>query len=333
MTKKIVVLAMGGTIAGTAADPSDNVAYKAADVGVDELFSSIPGIDERLQGYELVTEQVAQIDSKDLSFDECRLLLQRVCHHLASDGIAGVVITHGTDTLEETAFFLDQVLPSELIGSKCVVMTCAMRPSTSQFSDGPLNILDALTVATSVGVRGLLVVCAGKVFAGAQIQKVHPYRLDAFDSGETSPLGFLEESRLRNVNEWPSAYQGAKQFEFMLTDELTWPRVEIVFSYANADGFAIEAICRNQGLEPPLAGIVVAGTGNGTIHQKLESALSNAVRHGVRVVRTTRCCEGSVVKQSQPSVQEIPIARTSNPFKARIALMLDLMAENRSLSS
>ncbi len=131
---KIVVLATGGTLAGTAADPGDNIGYRAAQLGIDQLLEAIPA----LRGLPVQAEQVAQIDSKDMSFEIWRALALRCRHWLAQVDVAGLVITHGTDTLEETAFFLQSVLAP----AKPVVLTAAMRPATALLADGPQNIVD-----------------------------------------------------------------------------------------------------------------------------------------------------------------------------------------------
>ena len=152
-SQTIVILGTGGTIAGTAASSTDNVGYTAAQIGVAQLLSAVPP----LVGLALESEQVAQLDSKDMDFATWQRLAQRVGHHLARVQVAGVVITHGTDTLEETAYFLQRVLAP----SKPVVLTAAMHPATALLADGPQNLLDAVTVAGLPGVQGVLVAMAG----------------------------------------------------------------------------------------------------------------------------------------------------------------------------
>ena len=139
--KKIVILGTGGTIAGVASQASNNIDYTAAQVGVSDLVGAIAGLNQ------IETEQVAQIDSKDMSFEVWTALANRIQHHLTQNDVQGVVITHGTDTLEETAYFLQAVLNP----SKPVVLTCAMRPASALTPDGPQNILDAVTVP---GMKG-----------------------------------------------------------------------------------------------------------------------------------------------------------------------------------
>ena len=185
----VVVLGTGGTIAGTAADAGDNVGYTAAQLGVAQLVKAVPA----LQATTLDVEQVAQVDSKDMSHEVWRSLALRCAHHLARDDVTGIVITHGTDTLEETAWFLQRVLAL----SKPIVLTGAMRPATALQTDGPQNLLDAVTVAQSPDARGVVAVLSGRVHGARDVRKVHPYRVDAFNSGDAGPIACVEEGELR----------------------------------------------------------------------------------------------------------------------------------------
>jgi L-asparaginase len=307
--KKIAVLATGGTLAGKAASAHDNVGYTAAQVGVDELLASIPA----LQAFSLVTEQVAQVDSKDMTFDIWRKLAARCAHWLAHDDIRGVVITHGTDTLEETAFFLHCVLAP----GKPVVLTCAMRPATALVPDGPQNIVDAVSVALAEGARGVVAVCAGTIHGAVDVAKQHTYRLDAFTSGDAGAVGYVEERQLRLLREWPGADARAAALLQKVISASRWPRVEIVMNHAGADGAVVDALVA-QGVD----GLVVAGTGNGTVSANLMAALQAAAAKGVRVVRTTRCAAGKVIPHPGDSLAASALA----PVKARIDMMLSLLA-------
>ncbi|UZG42777.1 asparaginase [Caldimonas thermodepolymerans] len=304
----IVILGTGGTIAGTAADPHDNVGYRAAQLGVADLVAAVPA----LARWPLETEQVAQLDSKDMDFGVWQLLAQRVAHHLARPEVRGVVVTHGTDTLEETAYFLHRLLAP----AKPVVMVAAMRPASALRPDGPQNLLDAVTVAATPGARGVLAVLAGQVHSGLEVRKVHTYRLDAFGSGDAGPLGYVEEGRLRQLRDWP---QGEPLgLACLPASPAGWPWVEIVSSHAGADGRWAAALA---GL--PVQGLVVVGTGNGTVHERLEAELVRAQARGVRVLRCSRCAEGVVVPTGR---QALPSAGALTPWKARVELMLQLMA-------
>ena len=160
--QKIVVFGTGGTIAGKAASMSDNVGYKAGEVAIGELLANIPGMQAALQGHELVAQQVAQIDSKDIVFDVLCALAMGCRDAMADPDVRGIVITHGTDTLEETAWFLQCILSPE----KPVVLTSAMRPATALSPDGPQNLLDAVAVALEPDARGVLAVAFAFVNAG-----------------------------------------------------------------------------------------------------------------------------------------------------------------------
>jgi L-asparaginase len=304
--KKIVVLGTGGTIAGTAASAHDNVGYRAAQVGVAQLLEGIPS----LQGLTITSEQVAQVDSKDMTLEIWRTLAQRCRYWLDQADVAGLVMTHGTDTLEETAFFLQSVLAS----AKPVVLTCAMRPATALAPDGPQNLVDAIAVAATQQAHGVIAVCAGVMHDARDISKVHHYRLDPFSSGDAGPLGYVEDGRIRLVRPWPSASAAADTLG-RIVRAAKWPRVEIVLSHAGAGGAIVEAL-RAQRVD----GIVVAGTGNGTVHHELQQALLEAQSAGIRIVRTSRTAFGSVIAQGKDAIAP----STLSPVKARIELLLQL---------
>ena len=302
-----MVLGTGGTIAGRSIHAGDNLGYTAGEVAVAQLLEGIPS----LRGVPLCSEQVAQIDSKDMGPAVWHALALRCAHWLAQDEVGGIVITHGTDTLEETAYFLHAVLAP----SKPVVLTCAMRPATALVPDGPQNIADAVTVASDANACGVVAVCAGVIHGARDVRKVHPYRLDAFSSGDEGALGYVEEGRLRMVRAWPS--RATVTAADRLPDPAAWPQVEIVTSHAGATGAVVDAL-----LAHGIGGLVVAGTGNGTIHQNIEAALRRAQQRGVNVIRATRCEQGRVLPHGN---SEFPHSDGLMPVKARIALMLELM--------
>lgn len=321
--KKIVVLGTGGTIAGTAADATDNIGYRAAQVGVAELLAGVPGMAHALKGHTLVSEQVAQVDSKDMTFAIWTALALRVQQYLAQDEVCGVVITHGTDTLEESAFFLHAVLPGALQLHKPVVLTCAMRPASALAPDGPQNLLDAVAVALTPGARSVTVVCAGVVHAALAVQKVHVYRPDAFSSGDAGPMGFVEEGRLRLVKNWPLTLTHQSPLGLEAIAALrAWPRVEIVMNYAGGSAAVVNALLQPLPSAPALAGLVVAGTGNGTLHVELSAALQRGAQAGVKVIRASRCGEGRVLPIAGSVFAD---SNGLSPVKARVALMLEMM--------
>ncbi|MFL6692283.1 MAG: asparaginase, partial [Ramlibacter sp.] len=277
------------------------------EVGIADLLAGI-AVPE---GVHLEAEQVAQIDSKDMDFAVWRDLVQRCAHWLAQADVAGLVVTHGTDTMEETAFFLQAVLAP----SRPVVLTGAMRPATSAAPDGPQNLADAIAVAASGEARGVCVVFAGTVHGPQDVQKVHSYRLDAFSSGDAGPLAHVEEGRLRVLRAWPEG-SPLRRAEDLPAPE-AWPRVEIVFSHAGASGALVDALVRDG-----VVGIVVAATGNGTVHHALEAALLRAQAAGVLVRRASRCAQGRVLPHAG---DRLPAAEGLSAVKARVALLLELM--------
>ncbi|WP_342617384.1 asparaginase [Rhodoferax sp. GW822-FHT02A01] len=323
MAKKVVFLGMGGTIAGKAQNAGDNVGYTAGQVGVQQLLQSVPGLDKAVGDDLPVSEQVCQIDSKDLEHCDWFTLTARVLHHLQMPDVRAVVITHGTDTLEETAYWLSRALPGKMLNQKPVVLTCAMRPASSLAPDGPTNMADAATVACFQGARGLLVVCAGKIFEAAHVQKVHPYRVDAFDAGEAGPLGVVEEGSVRLLFNWPNADALRPGLDCAQLQARGLPRVEVLLNHAGASGAIVRSLLNPVEGDAPVRGIVVAGTGNGTIHKDLEAALQLAQRQGVRVVRVSRCAYGCVVGSAAADGAFAHYGLSA--VKARIALMLDLV--------
>lgn len=309
-SQKIVVLGTGGTIAGASAEPGLHTNYQAGQVAIATLLESVAsGRSTR----RVESEQLAQIDSKDMGFDLWRVLARRVSELLQDAEVRSVVITHGTDTMEETAFFLQRVLQP----GKAVVLTGAMRPADAVSADGPQNLLDALAVAEHAAARGVVVVMAGTIHAAREVQKIHPYRTDAFSSGDSGPIGFVEDGLVRVERDWPGPELGAVGWEQVL-GATRWPRVEIVLSHAGAGGSVVPAL-----LAHGVDGLVVAGTGNGSIHSRLEADLREAQEQGVRVWRTSRCAQGQVLPSPNEAFRATP---GLSPVKARIALILELLA-------
>ncbi len=307
IAQTVVILGTGGTIAGTANNAADNVGYTAAQIGVAQLLAAVPA----LAGQALEAEQVSQIDSKDMGFVVWRALALRVAQHLARPEVAGIVVTHGTDTLEETAYFLQRVLAP----TKPVVLTAAMRPATALLADGPQNLLDAVSVARSEGATGVVAVLAGEVHSALDLRKTHTYRLAAFGSGDAGALAQIEEGRLRQHRPWPAC--PALGLSCLPADAARWPWVEIVTSHAGARPALVEAL-RHAGVR----GIVAACTGNGTLHHELEGALLAAQAAGVRVVRSSRCLQGAVIA---PAGQRLPSAGALTPVQARVEMILSLL--------
>lgn len=307
---RVVILATGGTIAGAAARADDHVGYRAGALGADDLVAAVPALAARA----IEAHTLARLDSCDMDHATWRLLLGRLRAELARPEVAGVVVTHGTDTLEETAYLLHRTLAA----TKPVVFTAAMRPATALSADGPQNLLDAVTLAAWPGACGVLLAFAGKVYAGCDLRKVHGYRVEAFDAGDAGVVGTMQDGRLRQFRAWPqpAALHAAAA---RLHAAAAWPAVDIVTSHAGARGEVIDALVRAGA-----RGLVIAGTGNGSVHQALKPAVQRAEAAGVVVRRASRCQLGGVIGEKQPGLP--PSAGELTAPQARIELMLDLMA-------
>ncbi len=301
---RVVVLGTGGTIAGTATGDPTQPGYTAGVLRVEQLLEGVPALAALAK---IEAEQVANIDSKDMDAATWLRLAQRVRAHLARPEVCGCVITHGTDTLEETAYFLHLLHR----GDKPVVLTAAMRPATALDADGPQNLLDAVRVAVDARSRGLGVVCAlhGRLHGAREVTKAHGRRVDAFSSGEAGPLGWVDASGVR-VNRRPVSEPGAP-FDLPAGVQ-SLPRVDIVTSHAGADGAVVRALLAQP--DTP-AGLVVAGTGNGTVHHGLQAALDEAARRGMAVRVGSRT--GPVIGGADDGL---------NPSKLRVRLQLELLA-------
>lgn len=305
VAQTLVIIGTGGTIAGASGSATDNVGYKAGSLSVESLVSAVPALASKA----LEAEQLAQLDSKDMDHATWARLARRVREHLDRPEVRGIVITHGTDTLEETAYLLQRVLAPE----KPVVLTAAMRPATAIQADGPQNLLDAVAVAEAEGVRGVVAVVAGQVWSGLELRKTHSYRLNAFEAGpDAGPLAVVEEGALRRFRDWP---QGEALGVTLLPEDASrWPWVEVLGSHAGSEARSLDA-WRAAGLQ----GLVLACTGNGTLNRALDVPVQALKDAGIPVWRTTRCAQGRIVGASDE-----PAAALS-PWAARIELMLTLL--------
>ncbi len=305
----LLLITTGGTIAGRAAHAADNVTYRTGELTPADLLAAVPA----LAGVPLRTRALAQVDSKDMSHALWQALVQLLAVELARDDVTGVVITHGTDTLEETAFFLQRVLAP----AKPVVLTAAMRPATSLQADGPQNLLDAVTVANTPGACGVLVAFGGQVHAGDEVRKVDAYRLQAFDSAPAGPLALVEEGRVLPLRPWPQGVAlGAVVCDLALAQ---WPRVGWITSHAGFDAALVDAAV-GAGFD----GLVLAGTGNGTLHADLQAAAERAAAAGVALRISTRCASGRLVGDAPRGA---PASAEGSAAQARVALLLDLLAK------
>ena len=305
VASKVVVLATGGTIAGASASTADNLNYSAGQRTVGQLLAAVPGLDAA----SIEAEQLAQLDSKDMDPSLWWRLTQRILELLAREDVGGVVVTHGTDTLEETAYWLARTVSA----SKPVVLTAAMRPASSLQADGPQNLHDAASLVRTPGAQGVMLVMGGCVMAGHEVRKVHNYQLQAFSAGDAGPLAWMEEGHARLLRPWPLLCQPAA---LLPADEPAWPWVEMVSSHAGAGGRVVDWLA-SQGV----AGLVVAGTGNGTVHKDLLAALLRARGLGVAVLRSTRCVLGHLLDDGG----ELESAGSLTPAQARVELTLRLL--------
>jgi L-asparaginase len=321
---RVVVVGTGGTIAGVGSSVADLVGYRSAALDVADLVAAVP----TLAGQRLQAETLARLDSSDMDHETWAMLHARLAELMQCSDVAGVVVTHGTDTLEETAYFLHRTLAAP----RPLVLTAAMRPASALSADGPRNLEDAVTLARTAGVRGVVVVFGGRVLAGHDVRKVHGFALEAFRSGDAGPLGILEQGALRQLRAWPEAplHAAATRLRGMLDalpdgsggaagERLRWPRVDIVTGHAGADGRVIDALVA-AGSE----GIVVAGTGNGGVHRTLAAAARRALAAGVRVVRASRCQLGGVVGAVPDALPSYGVLTAA---QARVELLLDLLAD------
>jgi L-asparaginase len=304
-----VILGTGGTIAGEAAAPGEALRYSAARIAIDSLVRAVPA----LAGLALQAEQVAQVDSKDMGPEVWTALAHAVQRHLARAEVSGVVVTHGTDTLEETAWLLHALLAP----AKPVVLTAAMRPATSLQADGPANLCDAVTVARSPGARGVMVVMAGTVFHPQAVRKHHTWRLDAFAAGDDGAVGHVVDGCLHRSQPWPVAC--ALGLTCLPPPGTPWPRVEVVMNHAGADGRVVELLMADG-----VDGLVLAGTGNGTLSDPLARAARRAQAAGVVVWRASRCAAGGVVGGGPGDFYP---AGALSPAQARVSLTLALLAQ------
>jgi L-asparaginase len=256
---------------------------------------------------------VAQLDSADMDHATWQRLATVVAGQLARPEVAGVVITHGTDTLEESGYFLHRVIDA----AKPVVMTAAMRPATALTPDGPQNLFDAVTLARTPGACGVMALLNGRILAAADLRKVHGYAVQAFETGDAGPVGLVEDGQVRSFRAWPRARPHAAAAR-LLGDPVDWPVVDIVTSHAGARGAVVPAL-----VAAGAQGLVVAGTGNGSVHAALQAALRLAQSQGVRVLRASRCQLGGVVGADAAA---LPSAGPLTVPQARIELMLDLLA-------
>ena len=308
----LVILATGGTIAGSAADDTATTGYQAGALGIDVLVAAVPEVRDFAQ---ITGEQLASLDSKDMSDEAWLKLSRRVNELLAKEDVDGIVITHGTDTLEETAYFLNLTVQSK----KPVVLTGAMRPATAISADGPMNLLNAVRLAASPQAfdRGVLVCLNDQIDSARHVTKTHTTSLDTFKS-PLGPLGCMNDGHPTFYNRVDRRHAGDTEFEVRHLTEL--PYVKVIYGHAGDDALFVDAA-----IKAGVRGLIYAGTGNGSIHKAAEAALARAVKAGLIVVRSTRTGSGTVIPAEQSYSEAGFLEGDSlNPQKCRILLQLAL---------
>ena len=308
---RLTVLAMGGTIAGSAASSTDPTGYRAGTTGVDELLAALPELESIAT---LTGEQFAQIDSSDLTDELLLGLARRTNELLANDDVDGLVITHGTDTLEETAYLLHLVLKS----SKPVVVVGSMRPPTALSPDGPRNIFAAVTVAASPASagRGVLVVMNDEIHSARDVSKSSSLRVDSFES-PYGPLGAVVDGQANFYRDNTRPHTSATEFDLSGVERM--PSAAILFAHSGLDERFVEGL---TGYDV----IVHAGFGNSTVATRVIDALERHRAAGTLVVRATRTGSGHVTRvgASADTANTWVAVDDQNPQRARILACLAL---------
>ena len=310
---RVVILATGGTIAGVQPKEGEP-GYKAGSLSVDALIKGAPGIEKLAQ---LEGEQIASIGSQDMNDEVWGKLARRANDVLARPEVNGIVVTHGTDTMEETAFFLGLVLRSE----KPVVLVGSMRPATSASADGPLNLFNAVAVAADkeAGGRGVLVVSNDDIHSGRDVHKTHTTAVQTFVSFNRGPIGRVYYGKPRYFN-MPSHRHTTKS-EFPVAGTTSYPRVDIVYAHEGVDGTMVKAA-----VAAGAKGIVLAGVGDGNGTRDLIDALAAARKQGLVVVRSSHVGFGIVRRNLEVDDDALGFvaAMDLNPQKARVLLRMAL---------
>jgi L-asparaginase len=315
----VVVLATGGTIAGAAASDVQ-AAYTSGQVGVEQLLAAVPQAKKlaALRG-----EQISNIGSQDMN-DEVWLKLARRINQLAAmPDVDGIVITHGTDTIEETAYFLNLVVKSK----KPVVLTAAMRPSTALSADGPLNFYNAVAVAANKDAagRGVLVVVNDWIHGAASLTKTSTTAVQTFLSPVRGLIGTVAYGDAEFYR--GPVGRNTVDSEFSLDGVSTLPRVDIIMAHENMDGALIDAA-----VAAGAKGVVIAGVGNGNITQAALATLAAQSQKGIVCVRSSRVVTGRVGRNVEVDDDKLGLVASEdlNPQKARVLLRLALLKQ-RSL--
>ena len=310
---RVIILATGGTIAG-AGTASDRAGYTAGKIPIDDLIGAIPTVKKIAT---ITGEQISSVGSQDMTTEIWKKLAVRINEIIAKKEADGIVVTHGTDTQEETAYFLDLVVPSAMP----VVLTGSMRPATAISADGPKNLYDAITVAInpkSKG-RGVLVSFNEGIFDGREVTKMSTTFTNAFGSPNTGPIGHAYDGKVEYYAN--AVRERDPKSPVTITADTKLPRVDIVYMYADAPSDMIDMLVAKK-----VDGIVIAGVGNGNFNKTFTDAVKKAVAAGVVVCRASRTPSGRVVLHDEINDDELGtiVSDDLNPQKARILLMLGL---------
>ena len=312
---KIKVLATGGTIAGAQATQAD-AGYKSGTFSVDDLIKAVPQLKKIA---EMTGEQVANIGSQTMNHEVWLKLAARVNEVLKGNDTDGVVITHGTDTMEETGYFLSLLVKSD----KPVVLVGSMRPATAISADGPINLYNGVALAGNPEARGRgpLIVINDTIHYARETQKMHSTRMDTFQSPNRGIAGMMNTGKAFFYSANTVRHTTKSEFSLSGLTVASLPRVEVVYSYANLGGELIDALVA-QGVK----GIVLAGVGDGNSTDAAIAALEKAAKKGVAVVRCSRTGSGVVDRNVEINDDKLGFiaGMELNAQKARILLMLAL---------
>ena len=310
----IAIVATGGSIAGIGPDRMDFILYPelGEHLTIEQSLARIPEVDDIAR---VEAEDLISVGSTAIGPPEWLRLTQRV-EQLLAQGVDGVVVTHGTATLEETAYFLHLTVKS----TKPVVVTGAMRPPTAIGTDADLNLLDAVRIAASPNAAGMgaLTVLNNEIHSGRDVTKSNTFRVETFRPNELGFLGYADSDGEVVFYRAPlRKHTTATVFDVSQMDSL--PRVDIVYAYAGADGLLVDAVRQNRS-----DGLVVAGFGGGTFPPDVTVAAARAVQDGIPVVLASRSTAGRVVMTPRKEEQGFIVSDNLMPPKARVLLMLAL---------
>ena len=317
---RIAVVATGGSIAGVGPDRMDFILYPelGEHITIQESLARIP---EAADIARIEAEDLVSVGSTAIGPAEWLSLTRRINQLLSREDVAGVVVTHGTATLEETAYFLHLTVKS----TKPVVVTGAMRPPTAMSTDADLNLLDAIRVAASpvASGKGVLTILNNEIQCARDVVKTNTFRVETFKPNELGFLGYADSDGEVVLYRAPLR-RHTTDTEFSVDDRDSLPRVDIVYCYAGSDELLIDAVRANGTRSDGSEGLVLAGFGGGSFPPRAIEAAAQAVAEGMPVVLASRSLAGRVVMTPRKEAQNFIVSDNLQPQKARILLMLGL---------